>query len=84
MSRFLYELIGLSAGVMFILALKGLSHPRTARRGNLLGAAGATIATITVFFYEIYLPLPNSPLVAWISFFLRRKQRRPYRSCGHL
>jgi len=29
-------LIGLSAGVMFILALKGLSHPRTARRGNLI------------------------------------------------
>ncbi len=26
MSRFLYELIGLGAGVMFILALKGLSH----------------------------------------------------------
>ena len=65
MSRFLYELIGLSAGVMFILALKGLSHPRTARRGNLLGAAGATIATITVFFYSSdgQLPLNN---LGWI------------------
>ena len=65
MSRFLYELIGLSAGVMFILALKGLSHPRTARRGNLLGAAGATIATIAVFFYSSdgQLPLNN---LGWI------------------
>ncbi|MEY3736745.1 MAG: hypothetical protein RLZZ251_461, partial [Actinomycetota bacterium] len=38
------------AGVCFILSLKGLSHPRTARRGNLLGALGATIATLLVFF----------------------------------
>ena len=50
MSAFLYDLIGLIAGVCFILSLKGLSHPRTARRGNLLGALGATIATILVFF----------------------------------
>jgi len=65
MGRFLSELIGLGAGVMFILALKGLSHPRTARRGNLLGAAGATIATITVFFYSSdgQLPLNN---LGWI------------------
>lgn len=50
MNSFLYDLIGLVAGVCFILALKGLSHPRTARRGNLLGAAGAAIATVLVFF----------------------------------
>ena len=49
MNTFLYELIGLLAGVCFILSLKGLSHPRTARRGNLLGALGATIATVLVF-----------------------------------
>ena len=49
MNLFLYELIGLLAGVCFILSLKGLSHPRTARRGNLLGALGATIATVLVF-----------------------------------
>ena len=65
MSRFLYELIGLSAGVMFILALKGLSHPRTARRGNLLGAAGATIATLAVFFYSSDSELPLNSL-GWI------------------
>jgi len=50
MSSFLYDLIGLVAGICFILSLKGLSHPRTARRGNLLGATGAGIATILVFF----------------------------------
>jgi NAD(P) transhydrogenase subunit beta len=47
---FIFSLIGLSAGVLFILALKGLSHPKTARRGNLLGALGATIAIVLVFF----------------------------------
>lgn len=66
MSRTIYDLIGLSAGVMFILALKGLSHPRTARRGNLFGALGATVATIAVFFYAkegSELPLNN---LGWI------------------
>ncbi|MEY3714836.1 MAG: hypothetical protein RJB59_639 [Actinomycetota bacterium] len=51
---------------MFILALKGLSHPRTARRGNILGAIGATVATIAVFFYASEgneLPLNN---LGWI------------------
>ena len=51
MSDIIYDLIGLGAGVLFILALKGLSHPKTARRGNLLGAAGATIAIVMVFFH---------------------------------
>ena len=50
MKDFIFSLIGLSAGVLFILALKGLSHPKTARRGNLLGALGATIAIGLVFF----------------------------------
>jgi len=39
----------LVAAVCFILALRGLSSPKTARRGNLIGAAGALIAVITVF-----------------------------------
>jgi NAD(P) transhydrogenase subunit beta len=37
----------LAASVCFILALKGLSHPDTARRGNYLGMAGMTIAILT-------------------------------------
>ena len=63
MSRDLYDLIGLVAAICFILALKGLSHPKTARRGNLIGAAGATIATVIVFFYGDQLPLKNLPLI---------------------
>ena len=51
MSRDMYDLIGLLAGICFILALKGLSSPKSARRGNLIGAFGATIATVIVFFY---------------------------------
>lgn len=34
----------LAASVLFILCLKGLSHPRTAVRGNLLGALGMLLA----------------------------------------
>ena len=63
MSRNLYDLIGLVAAICFILALKGLSHPKTARRGNLIGAAGATIATLVVFFYGDHLPLKHLPLI---------------------
>jgi len=40
----------LAAAVCFILALKGLSSPRTARRGNLIGALGAVLACVIVFF----------------------------------
>lgn len=37
----------LLASVSFILALKGLSHPSTARRGNFFGMAGMVIAVLT-------------------------------------
>jgi H+-translocating NAD(P) transhydrogenase subunit beta len=66
MSRTVYDLIGLAAGIAFILALKGLSHPKTARRGNLIGAFGAGLATLVVFFYSndgSSLPLNN---LGWI------------------
>ena len=36
----------LVAGILFILGLKGLTHPRTAVRGNLLGAIGMLIAVV--------------------------------------
>ena len=37
----------LAASICFILALKGLSSPETARRGNYFGMAGMTIAVLT-------------------------------------
>ncbi len=39
----------LIAAVCFIVALKGLSSPKNARRGNLIGAAGAVLACAIVF-----------------------------------
>jgi NAD(P) transhydrogenase subunit beta len=39
----------LVAAVCFIVALKALSSPKTARRGNLLGAAGAVLACVITF-----------------------------------
>jgi len=44
------QLAYLVAAVCFVLALKGLSSPRTARRGNQIGAVGALVACVVVFF----------------------------------
>jgi NAD(P) transhydrogenase subunit beta len=37
----------LVASVLFILSLRGLSHPETARRGNVFGIIGMSIAVVT-------------------------------------
>ncbi|MGV7235555.1 MAG: NAD(P)(+) transhydrogenase (Re/Si-specific) subunit beta, partial [Nitrosomonadaceae bacterium] len=47
MSPNLVALAYLVASVFFILALKGLSSPVTARRGNLFGMVGMAIAVVT-------------------------------------
>src|SRR5262247_803514 len=44
MTADLTALLYLVAGVLFILALRGLSSPETSRRGNLFGIIGMTIA----------------------------------------
>src|SRR5918997_2418580 len=43
-------LVWLVASVTFILALKFLASPRTARTGNLLGAAGMALVVAWTFF----------------------------------
>lgn len=43
-------LLYLASGVLFILALRGLSNPETARQGNNFGMAGMAIAIITTLF----------------------------------
>jgi NAD(P) transhydrogenase subunit beta len=50
----------LISAVLFILALKGLSNPETARRGNLFGMVGMTIAIITT------IMLPSVESYGWI------------------
>ncbi|MDB5822001.1 MAG: transhydrogenase (Re/Si-specific) subunit beta [Herminiimonas sp.] len=47
MSMNLVTLLYLIASVCFIQALKGLSHPSTARRGNAFGMSGMAIAVVT-------------------------------------
>jgi NAD(P) transhydrogenase subunit beta len=57
----LVNLAYLVAATLFIFGLKGLSHPRTAVRGNLLGALGMLLAIVVTLFdqrivsYEIIL-----------------------------
>ena len=46
MSSALINLAYLIASTLFIFGLKGLTHPRTAVRGNLLGAMGMLIAIV--------------------------------------
>ncbi|WP_109259340.1 NAD(P)(+) transhydrogenase (Re/Si-specific) subunit beta [Hyphobacterium indicum] len=47
MNADLAAILYLVSGVLFILALRGLSHPETARRGNYFGMAGMAVAIIT-------------------------------------
>ena len=44
------NLIYLIAAVLFIFGLKNLSHPRTAVRGNMMGASGMLLAIIITLF----------------------------------
>jgi NAD(P) transhydrogenase subunit beta len=54
MSANVVALCYLVASVCFILALKGLSSPATARRGNAFGIAGMAIAVVTTFAIVIH------------------------------
>ena len=54
------QLVYLACAVCFILALKGLSGPKTARAGNLIGAGAAVVAVIVPF---IYLDLDHVALI---------------------
>jgi len=46
-------LLYLTAGVLFILALRGLSSPETARQGNRFGVIGMAIAGATTLLYQL-------------------------------
>jgi NAD(P) transhydrogenase subunit beta len=48
-ASFLY----LVSGILFILALRGLSHPTTSRQGNVYGMIGMAIAIVTTLLYAM-------------------------------
>ncbi len=60
MSANLAALLYLVSGVLFILALRGLSHPTTSRQGNLYGMVGMGIAAVTTLILS-----PPASLGGW-------------------
>ncbi|NBV54252.1 MAG: NAD(P)(+) transhydrogenase (Re/Si-specific) subunit beta [Proteobacteria bacterium] len=46
-------LASLAAGVLFVLGLKGLSHPATARQGNLFAMVGMALAMAVVLLHPL-------------------------------
>ncbi len=60
MSANLAALLYLAAGVLFILALRGLSSPASSRQGNLFGMVGMAIAVVTT------LGLAQPSFISWI------------------
>ncbi len=61
MSENVSSLLYIVSGVLFIMALRGLSHPTTARQGNLYGMVGMGLAILTTLVGH-----PPSGLGAWI------------------
>src|SRR5713101_4206133 len=54
MQRTLLQLFYLLSAILFVLGLRGLSHPRTARRGMFLAELGMLLAIVgTLFHHEI-------------------------------
>jgi len=63
----LVALLYLGAGVLFILTLRGLSHPETSRRGNYMGMAGMAIAVLTTLAVAVPDPLKFLLILAGIG-----------------
>src|SRR5215204_5804007 len=60
MSANVSSILYLVAGVLFIMALRGLSHPTTSRQGNLYGMAGMGLALLTTL-----VGAPPAGIGAW-------------------
>src|SRR4051795_11764919 len=60
MSANVSSILYLVAGVLFIMALRGLSHPTTSRQGNLYGMAGMGLAILTTL-----VGAPPAGIGAW-------------------
>ena len=61
MATTLLTLAYLVASVLFILALRGLSHPETSRQGNMFGMIGMAIAMLTSLASS-----PPSGFIGWV------------------
>jgi NAD(P) transhydrogenase subunit beta len=57
----------LLAAVLFIRGLKGLTHPRTAVRGNWLGALGMLVAIVATLFHQDVLDHPSGYVLVAIG-----------------
>ena len=55
----------LAAAICFIVALRGLSSPATARQGNLIGIAGMAVAILFTLF-----TLPHASFLSYLMIFL--------------
>jgi NAD(P) transhydrogenase subunit beta len=75
MEKYITDLIYLIGSVSFILGLKMLSHPETARRGNLYAAAGMVLAILATIFLDpaihnviwIFGGIAIGTVVGWIA-----------------
>lgn len=52
------RMLYLVAAILFVRGLKGLTHPRTAVRGNLMSAVGMLLAVVATLFFGNVLSLP--------------------------
>ena len=55
MSNNLVAILYLVSAILFIFALRGLSHPESSRRGNIFGITGMVIAIITTLMFKSVL-----------------------------
>jgi len=63
----LINLAYIAACILFIMGIKKLNRPQTARQGNLLSIAGMLVAVAAVFFEPEVLQSPNGMLWAFIA-----------------
>ncbi|MCJ2110889.1 NAD(P)(+) transhydrogenase (Re/Si-specific) subunit beta [Methylobacterium sp. E-025] len=61
MSQNVSALLYIVSGVLFIMALRGLSHPTTSRQGNLYGMIGMALAVLTTLVGH-----PPAGAAAWL------------------
>ena len=61
MNANLAAVLYLVSGILFVLALRGLSHPTTSRQGNLFGMVGMGIAVLTTLALS-----PPHDILGWV------------------